>query len=357
MKFFIVLGLLPLFSAMPYTPGQYNIDNDYENGNEWAFQPWNTSYFFNPTDSSFSFAPFNSTSFGSGSFDPLGLFPSLSSDSNLGFQTRAMSATLQAALRALSFNPNAAEIFETIFADESICLNNVEELIQATEEGTKLVELAEGDLLNLKSRMESMIALGEDGDEEAVVREVAAILRALDPLVKKIEPSTITVCNGSPDSVVSSLLSLTNVIDQLAKEPEVDPEVRQTFSQFSEVVSKVTSLVGQLRDQTKEFQNFCAGDKESSAQAIKSLGDIIRNLADMTSQLGDNEQSAEAIEKGNKLVDNIATQLQQMKDIDVGDLDCSATDLNGAAASMEDLANIIQEVGIETLKLQLGVEF
>ena len=53
----------------------------------------------------------------------------------------------------------------------------------------------------------------------------------------------------------------------------------------------------------------------------------------------------------------LQTQLQQMKDIDVGDLDCSGTDLNGAASSMEDLANIIQEVGIDTLKLQLGVEF
>ena len=46
-----------------------------------------------------------------------------------------------------------------------------------------------------------------------------------------------------------------------------------------------------------------------------------------------------------------------MKDIDVGDLDCDAEDLNSAAASMEDLANIIQEVGIENLKQQLGVEF
>ena len=51
------------------------------------------------------------------------------------------------------------------------------------------------------------------------------------------------------------------------------------------------------------------------------------------------------------------TQLEQMKDIDVGDLDCSATDINGAASAMEDLANIIEEVGIETLKAQLGVDF
>jgi len=350
MKLYIVLGLFPLFSAMPYNPFTDNLLDSP------LFQSWNSSYFFNPLESTYSFLPFNSTSFESPFFDPLGLFPSLSSDANLGFQTRTMSQTLITALRAMSYNPSAAETFERIFADESICLTSIEELIQATEEGTKLVELAEGDLLTLKSRVESMIALGEDGDEGAVVREVAGLLRALDPLVKKIAPTSLTVCNGSPDSVVSSLLSLTSVIKQLSTEPQVDAEIRSTFSQFSDVVSKVTSLVGQLRDQTKEFQNFCAGDKESSAKAIKALGDIIRNLADMTSSFG-TEQSAEQIKKGNELTDNIAAQLQQMKDIDVGDLDCSATDLNGAAASMEDLADIIQEVGIETLKLQLGVEY
>lgn len=339
MKLFIVLGLFPLFSAMPYNPFTDNLLDSP------IFQQWNSSYIFNPTPS-----------FDSVSLDPLGLFPSLSSDSNLGFQTRTMSKTLVAALRAMSYNPSASETFEKIFADESICLNNVEELIQATEEGTRLVELAEGDLLTLKSRVENMIALGEDGDEAAVVREVASILRALDPLVKKIAPTSLTVCNGSPDSVVSSLLSLSSVIKKLSEEPAVNYETRKTFSQFSEVVSKVTSLVGQLRDQTQEFQNICAGDKESSSKAIKALGDIIKKIADMTSSF-QSEQTAEQIEKGNKLTENIAAQLQQMKDIDVGDLDCSASDLNGAAASMEDLANIIQEVGIETLKLQLGVEF
>ena len=298
MKLLIVLGMFPLFSAMPYNPFTDNVLDSP------LFQPWNSSYFFDPMDSTYSFLPFNSTSFDS-SYDLSGLFPSLSSDSNLGFQTRTMSQTLVGALRALSYNPGAVETFESIFADESICLNNIEELIQATEEGTRLVELAEGDLLTLKSRVESMIALGEDGDEEAVVREIASILRALDPLVKKIEPNSITVCNGSPDSVVNSLLSLTSVIKQLSTEPQVDAEVRETFSQFSDVVSKVTSLVGQLRDQTKEFQNFCAGDKESSAQAVTALGDIIRNLADMTSQF-QNEQSAEHIQKGNELTEKIA---------------------------------------------------
>merc|ERR1712241_1381694 len=187
-------------------------------------------------------------------------------------------------------------------------------------------------------------------------REVASVLRALDPLVKKIAPNSITVCNGSPDSVVSSLLSLTSVIKQLSVNPQVNSETRRTFTEVSDVVGKITTLVGRMREQTNEFKNFCSGDKKSSADAIKALGDIIRDVADMTSSLGD-EESAEAIKKGNELTANIAAQLEQMKDIDVGDLDCSDQDLISAAGSLEDVANIIQEVGLENLKRQLGVDY
>merc|ERR1711874_622824 len=269
----IVLGLCPLLSAMPYNPFTDNLLDSP------LFQQWNNSYTFNPQDSSYSFLPFN-TDF---NFE----LPSLTGD-NLGFQTRTMSKTLITALKTMSYNPAASQAIEQIFADESICLNNIEELIQAAEEGTQLVELAEPDLL---------------------------ALRALDPLVKKIAPNSITVCNGSPDSVVSSLLSLTSVIKQLSVNPQVNQETRQTFSQFSDVVSKVTSLVGRLRDQTNEFKNFCSGDKKSSADAVKALGDIIKDLTDMTSSFG-TEESAEAIKKGNELTANIAAQLEQMKDID-----------------------------------------
>ena len=43
-----------------------------------------------------------------------------------------------------------------------------------------------------------------------------------------------------------------------------------------------------------------------------------------------------------------------MTDLNV-DLDCSNTDLKSAAATMEDLANIIEDVGVENLKRQLGI--
>ena len=44
-----------------------------------------------------------------------------------------------------------------------------------------------------------------------------------------------------------------------------------------------------------------------------------------------------------------------MKDLDFG-FDCSVGDFKSAAATMDDLANIIQDVGIDNLKTQLGLD-
>ena len=44
-----------------------------------------------------------------------------------------------------------------------------------------------------------------------------------------------------------------------------------------------------------------------------------------------------------------------MKDLNIG-LFCSVKDFKSAAATMDDLANLIQDVGINNLKNQLGLD-
>ena len=51
----------------------------------------------------------------------------------------------------------------------------------------------------------------------------------------------------------------------------------------------------------------------------------------------------------------LQTQIQNMKDLNTG-IDCSVGDFNSAAGILDDLANIIQDVGINELKNQLGVD-
>ena len=49
-------------------------------------------------------------------------------------------------------------------------------------------------------------------------------------------------------------------------------------------------------------------------------------------------------------------QIQTMKDLDLGYNSCTEKqDLASAADNMDDLANIIEEVGMENLRKQLGI--
>ena len=45
-----------------------------------------------------------------------------------------------------------------------------------------------------------------------------------------------------------------------------------------------------------------------------------------------------------------------MNDLNIGFVDCTNNDLESTATTMEDLAKIIQEIGIEKLMADLGLE-
>ena len=44
-----------------------------------------------------------------------------------------------------------------------------------------------------------------------------------------------------------------------------------------------------------------------------------------------------------------------MKDLNLGYLDCSGTDLSSAAGNLEEVAELIEEVGMERLRQFLGI--
>ena len=122
---------------------------------------------------------------------------------------------LIATLRTLEKNPRAAKDLEKIFNDEDLCLSNMEEAIQAIQEGVRLVETSEEDLRTLITRVERLEAVR---DEAEAVRAVASILRALDPLLAKISAAnTSQLCSSSPDPAFSYLRSLAASLQHLAR--------------------------------------------------------------------------------------------------------------------------------------------
>ena len=219
-------------------------------------------------------------------------------------EIRAMAKELISSLRSLENDPRAARKITKLFSDKnSVCLRSLEEAIEAIQEGTKLVEAAEGDIRTLNSRVESLMGLR---DEAEAVREVASILRALQPLLAKLAPSSSSrkLCAASPDSTLAYLRSLAVMLHQLSEEAGEEEGGRAQLAGASSVVSAVVAFLGQLRLQARDFQSLCQPDRQSVTASLRALANIIASLADMTAVVGQH-RAAEEVRKGQLVTERI----------------------------------------------------
>ena len=260
MKLLIVLGLLPFFSASPFPP--YSLPYG-------GFDLSNTKHF------------------------------------DLG-QVRNMAEILVADLKALNADPNSAKIINKIFKNNNKqCLRDMNDAIIAIEDGVRLVDEASGDIMSLVVQVESMIGLK---DEAQILKIVATIMRTLPPLLNKISPKNPAsqVCRSSTDNTFSYLRSLAVLLEEFSDNPDlaITHEMQRMLVYSGSVLSGVTAFLYELESNTKELTNSCSGDRLSGMRAVKALGKIMLNLADMVSTLGGLANGKE-IRDGGKVVERI----------------------------------------------------
>merc|ERR1711892_333023 len=96
-------------------------------------------------------------------------------------QTRTQADSLKKTLRYLASTAGPAEILNRIINNSNnVCLNSVEEAIEAVEASAKIVEDAAPEI---KQLIETVNAFEELTDTTTVVREAAEILRLLEVLI------------------------------------------------------------------------------------------------------------------------------------------------------------------------------
>jgi len=270
--------------------------------------------------------------------------------------TRYLSNQVQAMLRELAANTTTAGIVKRIIDDkDNICLGTIEEGIAGIEAATKLVERAGDDIKILIKKVKSFRALT---DPATVVRSVADILRLVEPVVTKLAPESPVICEATPDQAFGSLRSLAALLDEISYTNQLDltKAGRQQLKKSARTISAVTTFLTQLRETFSSMKEICTTDKEYNTQAISAVGDLVVNLADMFGAL-EGVKQGEQVRKGKEYVDKVVAQLNKIDDIGFGTTDCDRPgDFSLAASTMEDLATIIDEVEIEELQNQLGVD-
>jgi len=281
------------------------------------------------------------------------LIPSNSGSGDIIEQTRAQAELLKTALRSATNKPGAAPVLKKAFNDnKDACISNIDEAIEAIETSTKLFENAGTEI---KQLLNTIKKFQNPTDTPQAVRESAKIIRLLDVLIPKITPFT-SKCENNTDEVLDSMHNLSDLLDELSSKSDLyfSPQKKQSLKSSSKIVSKVTNFL--VQKSHFKFENFCTKDKEHNTDFITAVSKMMGDLADLYTDL-DGDTAANEIRKQENFTKKAVATINKLGDLDLIDLDCNTPgSSNLVADTLDDLAGIIEDVGMDTLCKQLGLD-
>jgi len=280
-------------------------------------------------------------------------FRSISGD--FAQETRKQAEALKKTLKTLSQTSGPAAILNSVIEDvNNVCLNSVDEAIDAIETSTKLIEASAPELKQLIKIVEDFQKLT---DKPTVLRESANILRLLEVLIPKLAPVNPKVCGATTAEAFGSLRALATLVDELSSSNSLvlRPQTRQQLKTSAKVISGVTVFLVQLQETFEKFDQFCTSDREYNIEAVTAIGDMVSSLADLFGVLGGIKDGNEIRKQGDftkKVVENI----NKLGSLDLGTLECNKPgSFKVAASTLDDLATLVEDVGVEALCKQLDL--
>ena len=286
-------------------------------------------------------------------------------------QTRAQAELLKEHLWSIASNPAGTEIINKVFAEKNTaCINSMEDAIEAVEAGTKLVQKAGAELRQLVQVFNTTVA------PAVAVKESATIIRLLDVLLPKITPAAQSYC-GDADQF-ASFSGLVVLLDELASKDDLyfSLHTTQNLKSSVNIVSHVINFLKQLKTSFSKLDRLCTMDKDYNIEAIHTIASMMTDLADLYTRLGGLTAAAEISKNQNfikkavvSLIYNFLSltslnfpaffqgNIEKLGDLGLISLDCNTPwTLELIAGTMDDLAVLMEDVGLDSLCKELNLE-
>merc|ERR1711935_154535 len=273
---------------------------------------------------------------------------------NVVEETRTQADNLKTTLRNLAANSKASKYMNKIF-QAGDCVKTVEEAIYAIERGTAIIERAEPELRQLISTASS---IDDNSDIIEVTKTSVDILRQLETLMPKLAPSNSDICGSSFYTAFEALQTVGNVFYEVSEDRSLDlSTVTSLELKISrQIVNSVNSFLKKLTQTFTDLEANCNSDKSYNVRSLQAIGRMLNDLADLFNELGDHEGETEIREK-TKLTNKVTDVISKLPNTSVPGLNCNNPgDFKTTARSLEDLVKLIEEVGINKLKNQLGLQ-
>jgi len=256
-------------------------------------------------------------------------------------------------LKSFKGDSTAAQYIEPIFST-SKCLDNLEDVSKLIEQGTKLIVDNGPDIIYLEA------IVSELKDEKDVVKLLKAsskMLRILDSLLPSLTAPSSNICISSPEDSVEGFKDLARVLADITNNRNIDvpPRGRKILAFSSNVMSETAHFLQTLNKQIEVFKTQCETGNKNHDVVYNLIRNILESLAGLFESIGLEDKSVD-IRKMAEFLTKIVEVFDGIEDFDTT-LDCSFDDSYISLAQvLDDLVEIVQSVGIETLAKELGID-
>ena len=214
---------------------------------------------------------------------------------NIIEQVRAQADSTKNVLKSLANNKPAAHYIESII-ESNICVDNLEDVIEAIERVVKLVEKNSNKILNLIAAVESL----ENITDHKLDRSHADILKILADPIPSFAQEPSKLCIASPGDTIEAFMGFATLVEDLsnAKDIQLSFKTRQQLKFSSKIISEVTNFLGKLNTSLASFDSLCGKDNDYNTAVINTIGDIMESLAALFDAFDDSTKAKELRKNG-----------------------------------------------------------
>lgn len=257
-------------------------------------------------------------------------------------------------LKAIEGSEIAAQFIEPVF-ETSDCLTSVEDVIKLIEDATELLVDNGPEIVYLEAIVDS---LKDEKDIVKLTKGSSKMLRTLADLGPALAAGASNVCISSPETSVSGFKDLANALRDIGdnRNLNVPPRSRQLLETSADIMDTTAEFLDAQLNAINKFNAECKSDNTNQVAIYNLMTDIMGSLAKMFEALGFDDK-VEEINKQSELIKKFVDSFAGLEDLGL-ELDCGLVgDYKALAQVQDDLVQIIEEVGIETLSEQLGISF
>jgi len=255
-------------------------------------------------------------------------------------------------LKSFEGSSIASQYIDPIF-ETSKCLNNLEDVSKLIEEGTKLIVENGPEIIYLEAIVDN---LKGETDVIKLTKGSAKMLRTLDGLGPALAAGASNLCISSPESSVEGFEDLARALRSISNNRDliVPQSSRRLLEISAEIMDQTAEFLEAQLKALETFKTVCENESNNQRAIYDSTVDIMDSLAKLFEAMGFEDKAAE-INKQSGFIKKFVDAYAGLDDLDL-DLECSLVgDYNALAQTLDDLAVIIESVGVEELSKELGL--